>query len=87
MPFAPPWAIVWHDAHFLKTSAPLAGSAVASRVAMGASAAQSVFGRVMPVQKSRRQFFVHTIGGHRTRVLVTVHPSYLLRLPDEAAKA
>ncbi len=56
-------------------------------IAMGASAAQSVFGRVMPVQKSRRQFFVHTIGGHRTRVLVTVHPSYLLRLPDEAAKA
>ena len=47
-------------------------------VAMGASAAQSVFGRVMPVQKSRRQFFEHTIGGHRTRVLVTVHPSYLL---------
>ena len=56
-------------------------------VAMGASAAQSVFGRVMPVQKSRRQFFEHTIGGHRTRVVVTVHPSYLLRLPDEAAKA
>lgn len=56
-------------------------------VAMGASAAQSVFGRVTPVQKSRRQVFEHVIGGHRTRVMVTVHPSYLLRLPDEAAKA
>ncbi len=56
-------------------------------IAMGASAAQSVFGRVMPVEKSRRQFFEQVIGGHRTRVVVTVHPSYLLRLPDEAAKA
>ncbi len=56
-------------------------------IAMGASAAQSVFGRVMPVEKSRRQFFDQVIGGHRTRVVVTVHPSYLLRLPDETVKA
>ena len=56
-------------------------------IAMGASAAQSVFGRATPVEKSRRQLFDHAIGGHRTRVVVTVHPSYLLRLPDEAAKA
>lgn len=56
-------------------------------VAMGASATQSVFGRVMPVQKSRRQVFEHSIGGRPTRVMVTVHPSFLLRLPDEAAKA
>ena len=56
-------------------------------IAMGASAAQSVFGRTTPVEKSRRQFFEHTVGGHRTRVVVTVHPSYLLRLPDEEAKA
>jgi DNA polymerase len=56
-------------------------------IAMGASAAQSVFGRVMPVQRSRRQFFEQVVGGHRTRVVVTVHPSYLLRLPDEQAKA
>ena len=54
---------------------------------MGASAAQSVFGRATPVEKSRRQFFDHAIGGHRTRVVVTVHPSYLLRLPDEESKA
>ena len=56
-------------------------------IAMGASAAQSVFGRATPVEKSRRQFFEHVIGGHRTRVVVTVHPSYLLRLPDEDARA
>lgn len=56
-------------------------------IAMGASAAQSVFGRVTPVEKSRRQFFEQAIGGHRTRVVVTVHPSYLLRLPDEDARA
>ena len=43
--------------------------------------------RAMPVEKSRRQFFDHVIAGRRTRVVVTVHPSYLLRLPDEAAKA
>jgi DNA polymerase len=56
-------------------------------IAMGASAAQSVFGRTMPVEKSRRQVFDHVIAGHRTRVVVTVHPSYLLRLPDADAKA
>jgi DNA polymerase len=56
-------------------------------IAMGASAAQSVFGRAMPVEKSRRQFFELVVGGHRTRVVVTVHPSYLLRLPDEDARA
>ncbi len=56
-------------------------------IAMGASAAHSVFGRATPVEKSRRQFFEHVVGGHPTRVVVTVHPSYLLRLPDEDAKA
>jgi len=56
-------------------------------IAMGASAAQSVFGRATPVEKSRRQIFDHVIGGHGTRVVVTVHPSYLLRLPDEDARA
>ena len=56
-------------------------------IAMGASAAQSVFGRATPVEKSRRQVVEHVVGGHRTRVVVTVHPSYLLRLPDEDARA
>ncbi len=39
MPLAPPWLIVWQAPHFLKTSAPLATSAVASKVAIGTSAA------------------------------------------------
>ena len=56
-------------------------------IAMGATAASSVLGRPMPVEKSRRQFFEQVVGGRRTRVVVTVHPSYLLRLPDEEAKA
>ena len=56
-------------------------------IAMGGTAANSVFGKATPVERSRRQFFERTIGGHRTRVVVTVHPSYLLRLPDEEAKA
>ena len=56
-------------------------------VAMGATAAHSIFGRATPVEKSRRQIFDLTIGGHRTRVIVTVHPSYLLRLPDVALRA
>lgn len=56
-------------------------------VAMGATAAHSVFGRATPIEKNRRQFFEREIGGHRTRVMVTVHPSYLLRLPDEALRA
>jgi DNA polymerase len=56
-------------------------------IAMGGTAASSVFGKATPVERSRRQFFERDIGGHRTRVVVTVHPSYLLRLPDEEAKA
>lgn len=53
-------------------------------VAMGASAAQSVFGKITPINKNRGRVIDLDEG---TRVLVTVHPSYLLRLPDEDAKA
>ncbi len=52
-------------------------------VAMGATAAQSVFGKITPVNKSRGRLIELADG---TQVLVTVHPSYLLRLPDEDAK-
>ena len=55
-------------------------------VALGATAANSLFGRPTPIEKNRRTFFKQTLGGHERRVLVTVHPSYLLRLPDEDAK-
>ena len=53
-------------------------------VAMGATAAQSVFGKITPINKSRGRLIDLNEG---TRALVTVHPSYLLRLPDEEAKA
>ncbi|WP_375413815.1 UdgX family uracil-DNA binding protein [uncultured Bradyrhizobium sp.] len=53
-------------------------------VAMGATAAQSVFGKITPINKSRGRLIELEDG---TKALVTVHPSYLLRLPDEAAKA
>jgi uracil-DNA glycosylase family protein len=53
-------------------------------VAMGATAAQSVFGKITPINKNRG----HPIDlDDGTRALVTVHPSYLLRLPDAEAKA
>jgi uracil-DNA glycosylase len=53
-------------------------------VAMGATAAQSVIGKITPINKNRGRMIASADG---TRVLVTVHPSYLLRLPDEEAKA
>lgn len=53
-------------------------------VAMGATAAQCVFGKITPVNKSRGRL-IDLDGG--IRALVTVHPSYLLRLPDAEAKA
>ena len=53
-------------------------------VAMGATAAQSVFGKIMPINKNRGRLIELDDG---TRALVTVHPSYLLRLPDADAKA
>ena len=53
-------------------------------VAMGATAAQSVFGKITPINRNRGRLIDLEEG---TRALVTVHPSYLLRLPDEDAKA
>ena len=52
-------------------------------VAMGATAAQSVFGKITPINKSRGRLISLDDG---TKALVTVHPSYLLRLPDEDAR-
>ena len=53
-------------------------------VAMGATAAQSVFGKITPINKSRGRP-IETEDG--IKAMVTVHPSYLLRLPDADAKA
>ncbi|MDP1867685.1 MAG: UdgX family uracil-DNA binding protein [Bradyrhizobium sp.] len=53
-------------------------------VAMGATAAQSVFGKIMPINQNRGRLIDLDDG---TKALITVHPSYLLRLPDAGAKA
>ncbi|HMM88221.1 UdgX family uracil-DNA binding protein [Bradyrhizobium sp.] len=53
-------------------------------VAMGTTAAQSVLGRITPINRNRGHLIDLADG---TRALVTVHPSYLLRLPDADAKA
>jgi DNA polymerase len=53
-------------------------------VAMGATAAQSVFGKITPINKNRGRL-IDLDGG--IKALVTVHPSYLLRQPDADAKA
>jgi uracil-DNA glycosylase len=53
-------------------------------VAMGATAAQCVLGKITPINKNRGRLIDLEDG---IQALVTVHPSYLLRLPDEDAKA
>ncbi|MCA6110182.1 UdgX family uracil-DNA binding protein [Bradyrhizobium cenepequi] len=53
-------------------------------VAMGATAAQCVFNKLTPINKNRGHLIDLDEG---IKALVTVHPSYLLRLPDEEAKA
>jgi uracil-DNA glycosylase len=53
-------------------------------VAMGATAAQSVLGKITPVNKTRGRLINLDDG---IKALVTVHPSYLLRLPDADARA
>jgi DNA polymerase len=53
-------------------------------IAMGATAAQSVLGKITPINKNRGRLIALD---DATQALVTVHPSYLLRLPDADAKA
>ena len=52
-------------------------------VALGATAAQSLAGRAIPVQTNRGKILNATNG---LQVLVTIHPSALLRLRDEEEK-
>jgi DNA polymerase len=52
-------------------------------VALGATAARSLFGKVMTISRERGRPQRLPDGGE---AWITVHPSYLLRLPDEAAK-
>ncbi|MGE3395556.1 MAG: UdgX family uracil-DNA binding protein [Sphingomonas sp.] len=53
-------------------------------VALGATAARSLFGKVVTISKMRGQPHPGPDGGE---AWVTVHPSFLLRLPDEDRKA
>ncbi len=53
-------------------------------VAMGATAAQSVFGKITPINRNRGRLIDIENG---IKALVTVHPSYLLRQPDEEARS
>jgi uracil-DNA glycosylase family protein len=52
-------------------------------VALGATAARAVFGRTTPIEKNRQRILKHAA----IDVLVTVHPSYLLRVPPEDRSA
>ena len=52
-------------------------------VAMGASAARSVIGRPVKIGETRGTIIERDAGPD---VLVTVHPSFLLRVPDEERK-
>jgi uracil-DNA glycosylase len=53
-------------------------------VAMGATAALSVFGRPLAIGKARQQAMQLA---DQAQGVVTYHPSYLLRLPDHDARA
>ena len=50
-------------------------------VALGATAALALVGKPVSIKQTRGETRFDTHSGY-----VTVHPSYLLRLPDEAAK-
>jgi DNA polymerase len=53
-------------------------------VALGATAAYSVLGKPTPVRRNRGRIISVS---DDTQVLITVHPSYLLRIPPEAQDA
>lgn len=53
-------------------------------VALGATAARSLFGKVMTISRERGR--AQQLPGDGGEAWITVHPSYLLRLPDEAAR-
>jgi len=56
----------------------------AMTVALGATAARSVFGRTLTISRERGRAIALPDGGGEG--WITVHPSFLLRLPDEAAR-
>jgi DNA polymerase len=52
-------------------------------VALGATAARGVLGRAVTIASVRGEVLD---GADESRVIVTIHPSYLLRLQDDASK-
>jgi uracil-DNA glycosylase family 4 len=54
-------------------------------VALGATAARSLLGKVVTISRERGRVLELPDGGGAA--WITVHPSYLLRLPDRAAAA
>ena len=52
-------------------------------VALGATAASAVLGKIVTIRDTRSKLIDLDEG---TRALVTVHPSYILRLPDKATQ-
>jgi uracil-DNA glycosylase len=70
---------VKHYRWWLKQELDLVGPRLV--VAMGATAVLALAGKALPIGKNRGETrFENRLG------YITVHPSYLLRLPDEAAK-
>ena len=53
-------------------------------VALGATAARSLLGRPVTIAKARGEVLFAADG---TRIIVTIHPSYLLRIRDDADEA
>lgn len=53
-------------------------------VALGATAAQALLGKAVTIRDTRSRLIDLD---DATKLLVTVHPSYILRLPDKAAQA
>jgi uracil-DNA glycosylase family protein len=58
-------------------------------VALGATAARAIFGRATAIEKNRGRVIPAAQAklGAEADVLVTVHPSFLLRVPDEDREA
>ena len=53
-------------------------------VALGATGARAVFGKATGIEKNRGHVIenIEVAGAHKSDVLVTVHPSFLLRVPN-----
>ena len=54
-------------------------------MALGATAVRALLGRTVAIGENRGQILAGGAGG--TDLLITVHPSYLLRVPEERQEA